>query len=154
MVRFGGSDFINCQVPLVFEGRYFILEPADPPLVSVILEYNGKLIFEVKQNEPNVNPITEVTKTPPGIITVSDRKSSRFIYKIRPDSETTVAFGRIDGEEISVRITDTHIHVGTNTIENVTFNGVGAGVVVNPNGGFALGAPIPPILLEWFKIRS
>lgn len=151
MVRFGGSEFINCSVPLAFEGRYFILEPADLPLVSVIREYQGQPIFEVRRNEPEDNPLSEVSKTSAGIVTVSDKETGHFMYKIRPGSETSVVFGKIDGEEISARITDKIIQVGGVTVENCAFNGVGAGVVVNAQGGVGIGAPIPPILLKWFK---
>lgn len=151
MVRFGGSEFINCSVPLAFEGRYFILEPGDPPLVSVIREYQGQPIFEVRRNEPEDNPLSEVSKISAGIVTVADKETGRFMYKIRPGSETSVVFGKIDGEEISARITDKIIQVGGVTVENCAFNGVGAGVVVNAQGNVGIGASIPPILIKWFK---
>jgi hypothetical protein len=151
MVRFGGSEFVNCSVPLAFEGRYFILEPADPPLVSVVCEHNGKPIFEVMRNEPVDNPKSAVSKTTAGIVTVSDKQTGRFLYKIRPSSETSVVFGKIDGGEISATITDRVIRVGGITIENCIFNGVGAGIVVDANGGVGIGAPIPPVLIQWFQ---
>ncbi len=151
MVRFGGSEFINCSVPLAFEGRYFIVESGDPPLISVMREYNNQPVFEVRQNKPGDNPLSDVSRTPAGIITVSDKKTSRFMYKIRPGSETSVVFGKIDGGEISARITDKLIQVGGVTVENCAFNGVGAGIVVDSKGGVGLGCPIPPVLLQWFK---
>lgn len=147
MVRFGGSKFSNCSVPLAFEGRYFILE-GDPPDISVVCEYEGEAIFEIKRNSIVENPLSEVSVTTPGIITVSDRKTGKFLYKVRPDNETSVVFGRLDGEEISVRITDRYIKIGSNTIENCEFNGVGAGVVINSDGSFSMGCSIPPILLK------
>jgi len=151
MIKFGGSSFENCSVPLAFEGRYFILEPGEIPLVSVIIEHEGKPVFEVIRNEPADNPLSEVSKTPPGVITVSEKSSGKFLYKIRPDSDTSIVFGKIDGSEISALINDRRIKVGGIDIENCTFSGVGAGIVVDKNGSVGIGAPISPILRQWFQ---
>lgn len=154
MVRFGGSEFVNCSVPLAFAGRYFILEPGTPdPLVSVVLERQGQPVFEVLKNEPVENPLSKVSKTPPGIVTVVDRKTDRFLYKVRPGSETSVVFGTIRGKEISAVVTDRQIRVGGITVENCVFNGVGAGIVVDESGGVGIGAPMPATLLRWFKSK-
>ncbi len=154
MVRFGGSKFVNCSVPLAFAGRYFILEPGTPdPMISVVLERQGQPVFEVLKNEPVENPLSKVSKTPPGIVTVVDRKTDRFLYKVRPGSETSVVFGTIRGKEISAVVTDRQIRVGGITVENCVFNGVGAGIVVDESGGVGSGAPIPATLLRWFKSK-
>jgi hypothetical protein len=118
-------------------------------MVSVVREHRGQPIFEIKRNEPIENPYSSVTKTPPGIITVVDKATERFLYKVRPSSETSVVFGKIDGEEIMALISDRQIRVGGLTLENCVFDGVGAGVVVAPDGSIGVGAPIPPILLQW-----
>ncbi|HEX9582756.1 MAG TPA: hypothetical protein VF970_16760, partial [Gemmatimonadales bacterium] len=81
MARFGGNEFTSFFVPLVFQDRYFILEPANPTLITVVQNRQGQPVFEVLKNEPVSNDITEVTRTPPGIVTVSDRASGRFLYK-------------------------------------------------------------------------
>jgi hypothetical protein len=150
MVRFGGSEFINCSVPLVFEGRIFILEPGNPPMVTVVRDHGGKPVFEIKRNEPVENEYSIVTKTSAGIVTVGDRATGKFLYKVRPSSETSVVFGKIDGGEVTASISDRQIKVGGITIENCVFNGVGAGVVVGYDGSVGIGAPIPSTLLEWF----
>ena len=151
MTKFGGSTFINCSVPLAFKGRYFILEPGNPPSFSVVIEHSGKPVFEVKKNVPSENPITEVSVSAVGVVTVSDKVTGKFLYKFRPESETSIVFGKIDGGEISARITDKRIQVGGVTLENCTFDGVGAGVVVDENGGIGIGAPIPKSLLVLFQ---
>jgi len=154
MVRFGGSEFVNCSVPLAFGGRYFILEPGTPdPMVSVVLEHQGQPVFEVLKNEPVENPLSKVSKTPPGIVTVVDLKTDRFLYKVRPGSETSVVFGTIRGKEISAVVTDRQIRVGGITVKNCLFNGVGAGIVVDESGRVGIGAPIPATLLRWFKSK-
>lgn len=150
--KFGGSEFTNCSVPLAFKDRYFIIEPGTPdPVVSVVFDHKGSPMFEILKNEPMDNPLSIVSKTPPGIVTVAERQTNRFLYKVRPGSETSVVFGTISGEEISASVTDRQIRVGGITIENCVFNGVGAGVVVEENGRVGIGAPIPEVLRNWFK---
>ena len=63
MVRFEGNIFSDFSVPLVFEGRYFIIEPGTPnPLVTVVVEHDREPVFEVLKNEPQQNPLTEVSR--------------------------------------------------------------------------------------------
>ena len=149
MAKFGGNEFIGFSVPLVFEGRYFIMEPGNPPQITVVIEIDGNPVFKVLKNEPHSNSFTEVTQTPPGIITISEKESGKFLYKIRPSSETSVAFGKIDGGEIQVIISDVKIQVGGITLQNNKFVGNMAGVVVRPDGGTGIGTPIPPQILSW-----
>ncbi len=151
MAKFGGNEFIGFSVPLVFEGRYFIMEPGNPPNITVVREIKGTPVFEVLKNEPSSNPSTDVSKTPPGIITISDKESGRFLYKIRPGSETSVAFGKLDGGEISATISDKKIQVGGVTLENNIFIGNMAGVIVRPDGSVGIGAPIPTLVLSWLS---
>ena len=147
MATFGGNHFDgDFSVPLAFDGRYFILEPGDPPLVTVVREVDGSPTFEVLKNEPVGD---DATKTPAGIVTVGE-SGGGFLYKVRPASETSVVFGTVSGDEIDVRITDKQIRVGGITLENNTFSGRMAGVVVDADGGVGIGAPIPETLVRWF----
>lgn len=148
MAHFGGNEFASFSVPLVFEGRYFVMEPGNPPMLTVFVERDNKPVFEVLKNKPVMNDITEVSMTPPGIVTVS-ASGGRFLYKIRPGSETSVVFGTLQGQEIDARITDTMIRVGGVTLQNNTFVGAMAGVVVRADGGVGIGAPIPEIVRQW-----
>lgn len=155
MVRFGGNEFSSFSVPLVFEDRYFVLEPGDPPLLTVFIERNGEPVFEVLKNDPKQNDISEVTKSDAGIVTVSEKSSGRFLYKVRPGSETSIVFGRLNGEEISASITDRYIKVGDNTLENNKFVGNMAGVVVDSSGNTRIGAiTIPEQVVKLLKGTS
>ena len=151
MARFGGNEFVGFSVPLIFEGRHFILEPGDPPKITVVLEIDGEPVFEVLKNEPATNPITDVSKTPPGIITIGEKGTGKFLYKVRPGSESSVAFGKLDGGEISVKISDRTIQAGGITLENNTFVGNMAGVVIRADGSVGIGAPIPQKILSWLS---
>ena len=151
MTKFGGRTFINCSVPLAFKGRYFILEPGNPPSFSVVLEHNGKPIFEIKKNAPVDNPLTDVKISVAGIVTVLEKETGRFLYKFRPTSVTSIVFGKIDGGEISAKISDRLIQVGGVTIDNCLFSGVSAGIVIDEKGGTSIGAPIPKSLLQLFQ---
>lgn len=148
MARFGGNNFDSFSVPLIFDGRYFVLEPGDPPQLSVFTEQDGQPVFEVLKNQPVDTPTTEAASNPTGVVTVMDKESGKFLYKVRPGSETSIAFGKIDGGEISARISDRSIQVGGITVENNTFSGAMAGVVVDPNGGIGIGAAIPEAVLK------
>jgi hypothetical protein len=151
LARFGGNEFTGFSVPLVFEGRYFVLEPGDPPLVTVLVERDGQPLFEVLKNQPIENEITSVATNPTGVVTVTDKASHKFLYKIRPGSETSVAFGKLDGGEISARITDRSLQVGGVTLENNVFAGQWAGVIVRPDGSVGIGAAIPPLVRQWLS---
>ncbi|WP_372523835.1 hypothetical protein [Sulfuricaulis sp.] len=154
MARFGGNEFSSFSVPLVFDGRYFVLEPGNPVLLSVFIEREGKPIFEVLKNKGVNNPITDVASNVTGVLTVTDKMSGKFLYKVRPGSETSIAFGKLDGGEISARVSDRSIQVGGITLENNQFHGVMAGVVVQANGAVGIGAPIPPTVLKLLKSAS
>ena len=154
MARFGGNEFSSFSVPLVFDGRYFALEPGDPALLSVFIEREGEAVFEVLKNKGVNNPITEVASNATGVLTVTDKASGKILYKVRPGSETSIAFGKIDGGEISARVSDHSIQVGGVTVENNWFHGAMAGVVVQTNGGVGIGAPIPPEVLKLLQGAS
>ena len=151
MARFGGNEFTGFSVPLIFMERYFIMEPGNPPLITVVRSHAGEPVFEVIKNKPVPSETFEVTRTPPGIVTVSDRKSGHFLYKVRPGSETSVVFGKLDGGEIEARITDRNIQVGGITIENNTFGAAMAGVIVHRDGSLRIGAAITPEVLGWLS---
>ena len=151
MVRFGGNEFTHFSVPLVFCGRYFVLEPGEPPQLTVFVEQNGAPVFEVLRNEPVDNPRSDVSRTPAGIVTVSDRETGRFLYKIRPASDTSVAFGTLDGGEVQAKISDRALSVGGITLENNMFDGVMAGVVVRDDGGVGIGCALPAAVAALLK---
>jgi hypothetical protein len=162
MVRFGGNEFTAFAVPLVFGGRFFIVEAGDPPLVSVVVERDGQLRFEVVKNEPGDAEGVEARKTPPGVVTVSELGGG-FIYKVRPASEASVTFGRLRGEgELEARITDARTKIVRHlpgggvvdvlTAERNMFQGPMAGIVVNEDGSIGMGAPIPPVIAAAFGL--
>ena len=153
MARFGGNEFTAFSVPLVFEGRYFVLEPGNPPLITVFLERAGEPVFEVLKNRPMETDITAGSTNPTGVAAVTDKASQKFLYKIRPGSETSVAFGKLDGSEISARVTDRSLHVGGITLQNNVFAGQMAGVIVHPDGSVGIGAPIPALVRQWLSGR-
>ena len=151
MPRFGGNDFSGFSVPLVFEGRYLLMEPGDPPKISVFLERDGEPVFEVLKNEPVENDETDVSATPPGIVTVSKKDGGSFLYKVRPDSKSSVVFGTLRGEETTARISDRQIQVGGISVGNNLFDGGIAGVIVRADGSVSIDALIPAIVLRWLS---
>lgn len=141
------NTFNNCSVPLAFKGRYFILEPGNPPSFSVVLEHDGKPAFEIKSNKPCDNPVTDVSVSSAGIVTASEKGTGKFLYKFRPEPETYIVFRKLDGSETSARISDKQIQVGSVTVRNCILEGIGAGIALDENGSVGIGAPIPPSVL-------
>ncbi|GJL73824.1 MAG: hypothetical protein NMNS01_30230 [Nitrosomonas sp.] len=144
MANIGSNQFKNVTFPLVFQDHYFMLETSHEKDVWTVLQLkDGHLIIEVLKNDPQQNPSTQVTTNPTGIITVSDKESGKFLYKIRPKSKNTSIFGSINGEETKIKITDTEIRVGTNSFQNNTVTGFSVGIMVNKDGGMAMGCGLP-----------
>ncbi len=160
MVQFGGSEFARCSVPFAFQGRYFIIEgEGDQTAVSVVLIEGGSPVFEVLRNEPGGSSKTSVSRSGAGVVTVTDAVSGEFLYKVRPGSQASVVFGTVRGPELEARVDDKRIVIrgrrGEEVVDiikvtNCTFDGVGAGVLVDHDGKISMGAPVPPELLGLF----
>lgn len=150
-----GSNTFNCSVPLQIGDRYFLFErgPGQQPLLSVVREADGGPFCEVLRNQPNV---PYASRTVPGIVTVRDPDHGGFLYKIRPDSESTIVFGRLPAEEVTVKINDQRIVVEgmapgsrepqrLHTIERNAVSGDSVGLRVDGHS-VAMGAPLPEFL--------
>ena len=144
------NTFINCSIPLVFKGRYVVLEPGDPPCLSVIIEHQGNPVFEIRKNEPLGNPVSEVSVSGDGIVVASEKETGRFLYKLRPGPETNIEFGHVDGTEVTATLSGNRIQVGDIILLNSTFNEARVGVLFDENGKAGIGAPLPPSLSVFF----
>lgn len=145
---FGGNYFVGgTVVPLAMNDRYVFIEPSGTaqPLVTVVRDVGGTPVFEVLRNEPGEGEGFSASKSAVGIVAVSDA-SEGFEYKVRPDSETSVVFGRLKGDKIEARITDDAISVGGVRLERNMFMGPQVGVRVDKAGGIAIGGSIPDSL--------
>lgn len=144
MTRIGSNTFINCTIPIGFEDRYFVLEQQNNrDIFSVFTLHEAKPVFEIFRNEPQDNPLTEVSKTPPGFITVGQKGEGGFIYKVRPGSRGSSIFGKIKGEETEIKITDTAIYIGTNTFQRNLIVGYEVGITVSRDGSISMGTSLP-----------
>ncbi|MEI6610799.1 MAG: hypothetical protein WCO53_13800 [Deltaproteobacteria bacterium] len=147
MPNIGGNKFEKVFIPLAFEDRYFLVEEQDgSDIWTVITLSEGKPIVEILQNKPQKNPITVSDTNPTGIIAVADPTTGQFIYKLRPGSKNSSIFGKINGKETEIKITDREIRIGTNVFQNNMITGFAVGIRVDKNGGIALGAGLPPEL--------
>ena len=144
---------LNCSVPFGFLGRYLIWEPGDIPLISVVVEHEGNLIFEIFKNKPNRNQLTKVIRSTPGIIIVSDKTSNKFIYKIRPSSETSIVFGTLSSGYITAAVSNEVIKVDANTFTTNMYQGFGVGIIVTEDG-IGTGAPLPPHMKKLLKSNN
>jgi hypothetical protein len=152
MPRFGGESFKSFSVPLIFEERYFVREPGNPSLITVVLEVDGEPVFEILKNEPCTNELSIALSDRAGIMTVSEKVSGRFLYQVCSDAETIVTFEKPAGERFSVVISDTKIRAGGMIFNNHLFRGAMAGVLVDPEIGVGMmDPPIPPHVASWLS---
>ncbi len=149
MINIGSNKFDKVAFPLVFENRYFMIEPTkENDVWTVITLQDGKPIIEILRNKPQENSISEVVTNSTGIITVSNPETGKFLYKLRPGSKNSSIFGTINGEEKEIKITDKEICVGTNIFQNNLVIGFAVGIMVNRNGGISMGGGLPPELQQ------
>lgn len=152
MAKIGGYEFADFSVPLVFEERYFIMEPGNPPLMTVMLNVKGEPVFEILKNRPIENDTSNTTSNALGVLTVSDKTSGKLFYKIRPDTETSITFGKLDGGECCAVISDEEIRLGGMVVKNKLFRNSLAGVVVDPEIGMGMiDVPLPQVVEQWLS---
>jgi len=153
MVTIGSNKFENVAFPLAFENRYFMLEStAGSDVWTVFTVKDGKPIIEILKNDPQDNDLSKAETNPTGIVTVSDPETGAFFYKLRPGNKNSSIFGRINGEEAEIKITDREIRVGTNTFQSNLVSGFAVGIIVDSNGSISMGAGLPPELKNMFRI--
>ncbi|HFC54431.1 MAG TPA: hypothetical protein ENJ43_08375 [Gammaproteobacteria bacterium] len=152
MVKIGSNEFRYVAFPLAFENRYFMLEPSsDTDVWTVFTVKDGKPIIEILKNQPQDNELSKAETNPTGIVTVSNPKTGAFLYKLRPGNKNSSIFGRINGEETEIKITDKEIRIGTNVFQNNIVSGFAVGIIVDGNGGIGMGAGLPPELQSLFS---
>jgi hypothetical protein len=152
MVSIGSNNFENIAFPLAFENRYFMLESsAGADVWTVFTVQDGKPIIEILKNIPQDNNLSRAKTNPTGIVTVSNPNTGAFLYKLRPGNRNSSIFGRINGEETEIKITDREMRIGTNTFQNNLVNGFAVGIIVNSNGGIGMGTGLPPELQIMFR---
>ncbi len=147
----GSNTFEGCYVPLIYEDFVIIQSQDSPPKTSIARITGGPLIFEILNDEPQENPYTNVETNVTGIITVSDKESGKFLYKLRPDSDTSIVFGKIGegGEEIIIK-DDKIIIFGAQYSKNKIRSAVGIWVKDN---SIAIGSTLPPYLSRLFESK-
>lgn len=143
MLKIGGNSFENCTIPLVIENQYFVVSNDEIPLISVFFVNDGKLIFELRENNPVENPFTNVTKFPNGFIVVADKETDLFLFKIRPSSDTSIVFGTIEQNGLSIIINDKLIIINGNKFERNTFVDIPVGIIIKSNLNISVGCQFP-----------
>jgi hypothetical protein len=154
--RFGGNEFSNCLVPLIVKDRIVVVEPGEMNpftktpnwLISIGRGQGGKIEWDIIRNKPVQNAKCEISTTSAGIITVADKATGRFAYKVRPGSTSSLVFGHVEegGYEITIKDVETVIKRGNVTIATITknsFDGVQAGIVIGEDDSIAIGARVP-----------
>jgi hypothetical protein len=154
MPEIGSNMFINCTVPIVFEGRYFVYEQQEEQDVfSVFTLVGGNPVFEILRNEPHENPLTDVIKYPLGFITVSDKIAGDLIYKVRLGHNGSSIFVKIEGEEMEMWIDDNVIIISGTVVERNSIKGE-VGIVISEDGSLTMGSSLPQEARHLFAKRT
>jgi hypothetical protein len=119
-----------------------------------MVEEGNRVAFEVLKNQPGDSSRTTAAANHSGVVTVTEKATGKFLYKVRSGSETSIAFGTLTGGEIVVRITDSFVQAGGVTVKNNSFVGNIAGVVVHESGGIGVGGVIPVSVLRLFEPKA
>ena len=152
MAQFGGYEFVSFSVPLVFEGRYFVMEAGNPPAFTVVQDVDGEPVFDILKNQPCANDSTNTAVDATGVITATDKATGRFLYSVRPDHETHLSFAKPDGGACPAVINDSEILIGGLIVENSRFHDPLAAVYVDPEiGAGMLGFPLPQSVALWLS---
>ncbi len=150
--EFGGYRFTDFSLPLVFDGRYFVVERGDPSLVTVFRSENGEPNFEIVKNAALELGSVDITIESSGRLVITEESAGDILYDVRPGVETIVTFRKADGGKCPAVITETTVQIGGLVVDNRLFDGALGGVVVDPEiGAGMLGAPLPPEVIEWLS---
>ena len=103
-----------------------------------------KTRIEILRNKPQDNDLSKAETNSTGVVTVSDPMTNAFLYKLRPGNKSSSIFGRINGQETEIKITDKEIRVGTNTFQNNIVSGFAVGIIVDSKGHRNGGERLPP----------
>ena len=108
-------------------------------MLNVLHQTAAGLEWEIRDNQPGTTSVSEVSKTHPGIVTVTDRASGKFIYKLRPGSATSIVFGTLGGKDVECVIRDGSLSIGGVTLRSNQFQGGQVGVHLSSNGALGIG---------------
>lgn len=144
-VLIGSNTFSNVAAPVMIDDRCFFLEDngVGMDLWTVVTRFGDGLILEVLRNRPILNPLTQVTSNPTGIITISDRERNMFRHKIRPGRRNSSIFGVIDGEESEIIVRDGYIKAAGVKLQKNKLSGSEVGVMVR-GSSVSISGPLPP----------
>jgi hypothetical protein len=138
------NTLLNCSVPLRINDRFFVVNKGEKEDLFTVFVSEGDevLIFEVVENTPEPNPLTEVTKGADGLITATNRLSGDVEYEIRPGYKGSSVFGYTEGGEVEVSIDDRLIKAGNTTLEASQIQNE-VGLVVGNDGQVSRGSSLP-----------
>jgi hypothetical protein len=152
MAHFAGQTFSGFSIPLIFEDRVFILESADSSLITVVRDLNGEPFFEILKNEPCATKWSVASIDSARVVTVCEKASGRFLYRVGLGTETIVSFRKPDDKEFSVAITDEEIRAGGMIFNNHPFRDAMAGVLIDPEIEVGMmDPPVPAQVARWLS---
>jgi hypothetical protein len=148
-----GTNIFNCLFPISLDNRRFLRIGSENGryFISTIVSDDNVVDFEIVNNVPRVNSLSNVFTTKSGTLVVNSLKTGDLIYKVDVGSEITVTY-----KNQVVKITEDRIVAGGTILTGNSIN-AGVGVILFKDGGSALGgsvANIPKNVMELYKRAS
>lgn len=145
-----GTNILNCLFPVSLDNRRFIRIGAENGryFISVIVSYDDTVDFEIVNNVPRSNALSNVFTTHSGTLVVNSLKTGDLIYKVDVGREIIVSYNNN-----VIKITEDKIIAGGSTLVGNSIN-TGVGIILHKNGSTGIGGSvgnIPKRVMELYK---
>ena len=145
-----GTNILNCLFPVSLDNSRFIRigEENGRYFISVIVSCDDTVDFEIVNNVPRSNALSNVFTTHSGTLVVNSLKTGDLIYKVDVGSEIIVSYNNK-----VMKITEDKIIAGGITLGSNSIN-TGVGIILHKNGGTGIGGSvgnIPKRVMELYK---
>ncbi|PKN51721.1 MAG: hypothetical protein CVU55_10820 [Deltaproteobacteria bacterium HGW-Deltaproteobacteria-13] len=153
-VSVGSNLFVNVPFPLSLdEKRYFIINSDKGQFsISVIVGNEDIAEFEIVNNKPVRNSLSNAFLTDSQTLVVSNLNDGKQVYKIDIGREIDLTYLSPD-KPVSIKVFTDKIQVGSNTLSNNSIQGFMVGIIVFKNGDLAMGGTriAPRAVSELFR---
>ena len=145
-----GTNILSCLFPVSLDNRRFIRIGSENGryFISVIASYDNTVDFEIVNNAPRSNALSNVFTTHSGTLVVNSLKTGDLIYKVDVGSEITVFYNNK-----VIKITEDKIIADGTTLVGNSIN-TGVGIILHKNGSIGIGGSvgnIPKPVMELYK---
>ncbi|GFK92243.1 hypothetical protein NNJEOMEG_00065 [Fundidesulfovibrio magnetotacticus] len=143
LVRLGEHKLYDCWMPMIFQGRYFVVEQAyRMRFVSVFTLRNGRISFEFLRNVPQQSKRSRCLTTPEKIVSLAGGRKG-LLYSVSHRGPFLMELHLPEGGVVQAHGLDGSLLVNGFHMECPTFDGTKACCLVTDQGGIACNPRLP-----------